>query len=367
MSSRASWLSWLGGSEQTPEGDEPLAQLRGLVAQKEAEIVALSQRVQELGDVAERESARSRLLAERSDELAELLGEAETACARLEESLQRAELRCAEDEVRLCTEAGRAEVASKLAVSADERYREIVERWRNAERALVAARHERTLAKEHQVELQMALSRSVQEREQLRLQNQKLQAQLKVAQIDKEDAAAVSSKRLIQVEQRVRFAFDELECLGDDAHHLLRLAGDGMWQRLADDVPAALGEAKSNVSQDWLRRRFEGCATTQDLVAATSDLLSRLRLARVSLDEQLPLQLKVVPLGEGLSGSDAMVRFAAGVFVRAASGVLGAELAVVATEHRDDGYLVCFKVEGRGSSDPCEPTVDERDSDVGTS
>src|SRR5690606_28253506 len=106
-------------------------------------------------------------------------------------------LRCAENEVRLTTEAGRAEVASQLATSADERCRGVVQRWRSAERALVRAQHDRTLAKEHQAELQRALTKSVQEREVLRSSNQKLLAQLKVVQHDKEDAAVASSERLI--------------------------------------------------------------------------------------------------------------------------------------------------------------------------
>lgn len=343
MSSRASWLSWMATSERKErEGDEVL-ELRRLLRERDAELQVLSERVQELADAASSQQGRARALEDRTDELSALLNEAEAACAKLEGSLREAELRCAENEVRLTTEAGRAEVASQLATSADERYRDVVERWRSTERALVRAQHDRTLAKEHQAELQRALSNSVQEREVLRASNQKLQAQLKVVQHDKEDAAAASTQRLIQVEQRARFAFDELECLGDDAHHLLRAVCDALWSRVGDEVAATLRDGQSNVLRSWVERRFEECATTEDVVRATSELLSRLRLARLHVEQHVPLEVRIVPLGEGLSGADAVVHFAIGMLERAVKGRLGVELS--ATLSTSDGYLAAFRMD----------------------
>lgn len=345
MSSRANWLSWIGGPERTERDDDDVSELRRLLREREAENHALSQRVHQLADVAERERGRAQALEERTDELADLLGEAEAACAKLESSLRDADLRCAENQVRLTTESGRAEVASQLATTADERYRDVVERWRSTERALVRAQQERTLAKEHQAELQLALGKSVREREVLRATNQKLQAQLNVALHDKEDAAVASSQRLVQVEHRARFAFDELECLGDDTHHLLRLACEGLWSGVGDGVVPTLREARSNAVQDWLQRRFEDCATTEDVVSATSDVLSRLRLARLQLAEHVPLVVKVVPLGAGLSGTDAIVQLAVGVLAHVVKGRLGVELSATLTT--DDGYAASFRVVGK--------------------
>jgi hypothetical protein len=250
----------------------------------------------------------------------------------------------------LSTEASRAHIGSKLVESSNERYREVVERWRDTEKMLVRAQQERTLAKQHQVELQMALTKAVQEREQLAKLNQKLQAQLNVALIDKEEMVSASSQRLIQVEQRVRFAFDELECLGEDTHHLLRLASEGMWSALKDDVPRVIRMAKSNVVQEWITTRFSDCATTQDVVVTASFLLSRLRLARLEIVESVPLQIEVVPLGEGRSGSDATVRFAVGVLTRAVESRLGVALAATITSTEEDVYRVLLNVEGRPAS-----------------
>src|SRR5690606_7989330 len=160
MSSRAGWLSRMATSERTEREREEVLELRRLLRERDAEIQALSDRVQHLADTASREQGRARALEARADELSELLNEAEAACAKLECSLREADLRCAENEVRLTTEAGRAEVASQLATSADERCRGVVQRWRSAERALVRAQHDRTLAKEHQAELQRALTKS---------------------------------------------------------------------------------------------------------------------------------------------------------------------------------------------------------------
>lgn len=345
MSSRASWLSWIGSSERT-EGEEPdVSELRRMLRERDAEIHALTQRVQQLADAADRAQGRALALEERTDELAELLGEAESACAKLESSLREADIRCVENAERLTTESGRAEVASQLAMTADERYRDVVERWRSAERALVRAQQDRTLAKEHQAELQLALSKSVHEREVLRNANQKLQAQLKVAHHDKEDAAVASSQRLVQVEQRARFAFDDLECLGDDAHHLLRLTCEGLWGQLGEGVAAALRDVRSNVVQDWIERRFAECATTEDVVAATSDVLTRLRLARIQLEEHVPLAVTITPLGAGLSGSDAAVRLAVGILQRVVKVRLGVELSATVTT--DGTYRVCFRVDGK--------------------
>lgn len=347
MSSRASWLSWMGGAEPADGEAEPaeVSELRRLLRERDAENQALMQRVQQLAEAAQREQGRARSLEERTDELVELLEEAESACAKLESSLREADLRCAENEMRLTTESGRAEVASQLASSADERYRDIIERWRNTERALVRAQQERTLAKEHQAELQLALTKSVHEREVLRAANQKLQAQLKVAHHDKEDAAVASSQRLVQVEQRARFAFDELECLGDDAHHLLRLLCEGLRAELGAEVGSTLRDVQSNVVQDWLERRFEGCATTEDVVTATSELLTRLRLARLKIEEHVPLAVTIAPLGDGLSGADAVARFAVGLLQRAVKGRLGVELS--ATVASADGYRADFRVEAK--------------------
>lgn len=345
MSSRASWLSWMGGSERAHDDDPDVAELRRMLRERDAENHALSERVQQLADAAERERGRALNLEERTAELAELLEEAESACVKLESSLREADLRCAENEVRLTTESGRAVVASQLATNADERYRDIIERWRSAERALIRAQQERTLAKEHRAELQLALSKSVQEREVLRATNQKLQARLQVAHHEKEDAAVASSQRLVQVEQRARFAFDEVECLGDDAHHLLRLMADAFWSRLGEDVAPALREVRSNVVQDWIERRFDGCATTEDVVVATSDVLTRLRLARVQLDRHVPLEVTIVPLGEGLSGADAVVRAAVGILQRVVKGRLGVDL--TATLNSGDAYHASFRVDGK--------------------
>lgn len=350
MSSRASWLSWIGGDDGANRSGDEVAELRRIVRERDAEIAALAERVQELGDAASRETERARALADRTDELSDLLGEAESACMKLEASLREADLRVAENEVRLTTESGRAEVASKLATTADERYRDVVDRWRNAEQALTKAHHERILAKEHQAELQLALSKAVQEREALRGANQKLQAQLKVAQFDKDDAAAVSSQRLVQVEQRARFAFDELECLGDDAHHLLRLVTESLWLELGDRVTQAVAAARSNVVQDWTTRRFAGCATTEEIVNATSDALSRLRLARFRIEQSAPLVVTVVPLGKGLSGADGIVRFAVAMLVRVVREQLGVELLLSETQVVDDGCRVSFRVASRAGS-----------------
>lgn len=347
MNPRANWLNWLGAGEREGAAGSEVDRLRHLLREKDAEVAALTQRVGELAELATSETARANEFAERSDELAELLGEAESACAKLEESLCRADLRSAENEVRLSTEAGRADVASKLASSADERYREVVQRWRDAEKMLVRTQHERTLAKQHQAELQMALSKAAQDREQLHLANQKLQAQLKVALFDKEDAVTISGQRLIQVEQRVKFAFDELECLGDDAHHLLRVACDGMWASVGEDMSNALRDAKSNVVRDWVARRFVGCATTQDVLVTASDLLCRLRLARLELIEHVPLEVRVVPLGEGRSGADAVVRFALGLLTQAAQVALGVQLTATVKGHATDGYRVSLTATGR--------------------
>lgn len=347
MSSRAGWRNWIGSSERGASEQDEVAELRRSLRERDAEIGALTQQLQQWADAAEREQARARALEERTDELAELLGEAEAACANLESSLRAADLRCAENELRLTTESGRAEVASQLATTADERYRDVVERWRSAERALLRAQQERTLAREHQAELQLALSKSVQEREVLRTANQKLQAQLKVAQHDKEDAAAVSSQRLIQVEQRARFAFDELECLGDDAHHLLRMACEGLWSGLGEQLAQVLLQTRSNAVQDWIGRRFEGCATTQDVVSATSDVLTRLGLARVKLEQQLPLEVSIAPLGQGISDAQGVAHLAVGILQRVVKGRLGVELA--ATWATDNGYRATFRVERKVS------------------
>jgi hypothetical protein len=349
MSSRANWLSWIGGGEREGAPIDEVDRMRQLLQEKEAQIAALSRRVEDLADTASRETARANEFAERSNELAQLLGEAESACAKLEESLCRADLRSAENEVRMCTEAGRADVASKLASSADERYRDVVQRWRDAEKLLVRTQHERTLAKQHQTELQMALSKAAQDRQLLQTTNQKLQAQLKVALFDKEDAAAVSGQRLIQVEQRVRFAFDELECLGDDAHHLLRLVCDGMWARAGEDMFAAMRDAKSNVVREWVERRFAGCATTQDVLATASDLLVRLRLARLEVIEHVPLEVRVVPLGEGRSGADAIVGFTLGLLTQAALVMLRVKLSATVNGPDGQGYRVSLSVECRSS------------------
>jgi len=342
MSSRASWLSWIGGSERAEGGEPDVSELRRMLRERDAENHALSQRVQELADAAAREEGRARALEERTDELADLLEEAESACAKLEGSLRAADLRCVENEVRLTTESGRAEVASQLASTADERYRDVVERWRSAERALVRAQQERTLAKEHQTELQLALSKSVHEREVLRTSNQKLQAQLKVAHHDREDAAATSSQRLVQVEHRARFAFDELECLGDDSHHLLRLLCEGLWSQRSEQVASTLRDARSNVVRDWIERRFASCATTEDCVTATSDVLTRLRLARLQLEEHVPLEVSIAPLGEGLSGADAVAHLAVGILERVVKDRLGVELSATLTI--GDGYRASFRV-----------------------
>jgi hypothetical protein len=179
----------------------------------------------------------------------------------------------------------------------------------------------------------------------LRNANQKLQAQLKVAHHDKEDAAVASSQRLVQVEQRARFVFDELECLGDDAHHLLRLACEGLSKQLGEGVGAVLREVRSNVVQDWIERRFAECATTEDVVVATSDVLTRLRLARIQLEEHVPLAVSIVPLGAGLSGSDAVVRLAVGILQRVVKGKLGVELSATLTT--GDGYRASFRVDGK--------------------
>lgn len=347
VSSRATWLSWFAGTEPDGGVSEPgaeLERLRRVVNEHEVAIATLKERLTESSELAARETLRARELATRVDELSALLSEAESACANLEASLCRADLRCAEQESLLSTEAGRVEVASRLANSADERYRDVLERWRATERALVRAQHERTLAKQHQAELQLALSKAAIDRENLHQANLRLQTQLKVAQLDKDDAAEASSRRLIQVEQRLRFAFDELECFGDDTHHLLRLACDGLWSRLAEDVPRALRSVNSNVAQDWLTRRFDGCATTSDVVIVVSDVLSRLRLARLELTEHLPLQVSVVPLGEGRSGANAIVRFAMGLLSVAVKARLGVELDVMGVEERDGRYVASLGV-----------------------
>lgn len=342
MNSRAGWLSWIGGSESAGRDDDTVAKLRNLLCERDAEVHALSQRVEQLADAAAREEGRARALAERTDELVELLDEAETACANLENSLREADLRCAANAVRITTESGRAEVASQLATHADDRYRDLVERWRRAERALVRAQQERTLAREHQAELQLALSQSVQERERLRIANQKLQAQLAVADHDKHDAAVASSQRLVQVEQRARFAFDELECLGEDAHHLLRLVGEGLWSSVGARITATLRDGRSNVIQDWIERRFEACSTTEDVVRATSDVLTRLRIARVQLENHVPLEVSIFPLGEGLSCSDALAHLAVGMLERVIKGRLSVEVSARITT--SDGYRATFQV-----------------------
>jgi hypothetical protein len=347
VSSRASWLSWFAGTESDSGAEDPgaeLERLRRVVSEHEAEIGTLQERLTESSERASRETLRARELGARVDELSALLNEAENACAKLEASLCHADLRYAEQELKLSTEVGRADVASKLANSADERYRDVLERWRATERALVRAQHERTLAKQHQAELQLALSKAAIDRENLHQANLRLQTQLKVAQLDKDDAAAASSRRLIQAEQRLRFAFDELECFGDDTHHLLRLACDGLWSRLAEDVPAALRGANSNVAQEWLERRFDGCATTSDVVIVVSDVLSRLRLARLELTEHLPLQVSVVPLGEGRSGANAIVRFSIGLLLVAVKARLNVELDVTGVEERDGRHVASLGV-----------------------
>lgn len=345
---------WSGSSAATERGgdQEEVARLRRVLSERNDEVAALTARVTELAETASRETTRAREFAKRTKELADLLDEAEAACARLEASLCRADLRCAENELRLATDVSRADTGSKLAESASERYREVVERWRDTEKRLVRAQQERTLAKQHQVELQMALNKAVQEREQLSKHNQKLQARLNVALLDKDDAVAASSQRLIQVEQRVRFAFDELECLGDDTHHLLRLASEGMWSALKDDVPRTMRTTKSNVVQEWISTRFGECATTQDVVVTASCLLSRLRLARLEIVEQVPLRLEVVPLGEGRSGSDATVRFAVGLLTRAIQWRLGVDLVAAISDAGDDVYRVSLNVEGRPAASP---------------
>src|SRR5690606_15594320 len=154
-----------------------------------------------------------------------------------------------------------------------------------------------------------------------------------------------SSERLIQVEQRARFAFDELECLGDDAHHLLRLVCDGLWSRVGDEVAATLRDGHSNVFREWVGRRFEDCATTEDVVRATSELLSRLRLARLQVVQHVPLEVRIAPLGEGLSGADAVVHLAIGMLERVVKARLGVELS--ATLSTSDGYRATFRMDKR--------------------